>query len=378
MLLLQIDALQHTLTAQQPGWLGFCHNDLQYGNMLLAAHTTDAKPHSLLPADDNVTQGLGREDALSGLGDRLLGSSADLNPMLANLLSENLEGMSPRAAGHPQGAFWAGHPSFSRASSRKRSNSSSSATDRSYSQKDSKSSQAEFTSPSHPAAPAVLQNQGPGVDQMEDMDPAEMLTHGSQGIEETDKSCRAEPDALPSHPHTTTLTAHPPADAHIRLIDYEYAGVNPVALDLANHWCEYAADYHTDTPHVLDYSRFPDHEHRVGFIHAYIQTVVSMARRQGDKLSWDGEEISYSAPAPGAMQIHTDTDCNQSLDRRRGSSTVPQDRLASSEGAADNTAACAPAKREGSLQVRIPVKQLLVFPAHQQVVCGCFEPVKSC
>lgn len=25
-----------------------------------------------------------------------------------------------------------------------------------------------------------------------------------------------------------------------RFIDYEYAGFNPVALDIANHWCEYA------------------------------------------------------------------------------------------------------------------------------------------
>jgi hypothetical protein len=27
-----------------------------------------------------------------------------------------------------------------------------------------------------------------------------------------------------------------------RFIDYEYAGFNPVALDIANHWCEYAGN----------------------------------------------------------------------------------------------------------------------------------------
>lgn len=53
---LQIDALQHLLTAEQPGWLGFCHNDLQYGNMLLAAHSTTPNVKSLLPAEDNLTQ----------------------------------------------------------------------------------------------------------------------------------------------------------------------------------------------------------------------------------------------------------------------------------------------------------------------------------
>ncbi|KEH43641.1 choline/ethanolamine kinase [Medicago truncatula] len=43
----------------------------------------------------------------------------------------------------------------------------------------------------------------------------------------------------------------------ITLIDYEYASYNPIAYDLANHFCEMAADYHSDTPHFLDYSKYP-------------------------------------------------------------------------------------------------------------------------
>lgn len=39
--------------------------------------------------------------------------------------------------------------------------------------------------------------------------------------------------------------------------DYEYASYNPVAYDLANHFCEMAANYHSDTPHILDYSLYP-------------------------------------------------------------------------------------------------------------------------
>ncbi|MBA0777967.1 hypothetical protein Gotri_005911 [Gossypium trilobum] len=39
--------------------------------------------------------------------------------------------------------------------------------------------------------------------------------------------------------------------------DYEYASYNPVAYDLANHFCEMAANYHTETPHLLDYSIYP-------------------------------------------------------------------------------------------------------------------------
>ena len=45
---------------------------------------------------------------------------------------------------------------------------------------------------------------------------------------------------------------------------HRYAGVNPVAFDIANNWCEYAADYHTDTPHRLDYSLLPSKTHQVG------------------------------------------------------------------------------------------------------------------
>ncbi|KAK3010847.1 hypothetical protein RJ639_012003 [Escallonia herrerae] len=41
------------------------------------------------------------------------------------------------------------------------------------------------------------------------------------------------------------------------LLDYEYACYNHVAFDIANHFCEMAADYHTDTPHILDYTKYP-------------------------------------------------------------------------------------------------------------------------
>lgn len=43
----------------------------------------------------------------------------------------------------------------------------------------------------------------------------------------------------------------------ILLQDYEYSSHNPVAYDIANHFCEMAADYHTDTPHILDYTKYP-------------------------------------------------------------------------------------------------------------------------
>ncbi|KAI3455884.1 hypothetical protein Pfo_012547 [Paulownia fortunei] len=56
----------------------------------------------------------------------------------------------------------------------------------------------------------------------------------------------------------------------ITIIDYEYASYNNVAFDIANHFCEMAADYHTETPHVLDYSKYPGLEERQRFLRIYL------------------------------------------------------------------------------------------------------------
>ncbi|XP_019152821.1 PREDICTED: probable choline kinase 3 [Ipomoea nil] len=58
----------------------------------------------------------------------------------------------------------------------------------------------------------------------------------------------------------------------ITFIDYEYATYNPIAYDFANHFCEMAANYHTHTPHVLDYSRYPGSEERHRFISSYLSS----------------------------------------------------------------------------------------------------------
>ncbi|XP_074576409.1 putative choline kinase 2 isoform X2 [Curcuma longa] len=56
----------------------------------------------------------------------------------------------------------------------------------------------------------------------------------------------------------------------VTIIDYEYASFNPVAYDIANHFCEMAADYHTQTPHVLDFNKYPDVEERKRFVQTYL------------------------------------------------------------------------------------------------------------
>ncbi|GJM89572.1 hypothetical protein PR202_ga05776 [Eleusine coracana subsp. coracana] len=56
----------------------------------------------------------------------------------------------------------------------------------------------------------------------------------------------------------------------LTIIDYEYASFNPVAYDIANHFCEMAADYHSEKPHILDYDKYPDIDERKRFVQTYL------------------------------------------------------------------------------------------------------------
>ena len=71
-----------------------------------------------------------------------------------------------------------------------------------------------------------------------------------------------------------------------KLIDYEYSTVGDVAFDVANHFCEYAADYHLDASAssrgdgddgaqrgVLDWSRLPSAAEQMHFCREYVNTL---------------------------------------------------------------------------------------------------------
>ena len=60
------------------------------------------------------------------------------------------------------------------------------------------------------------------------------------------------------------------ADGSLVLIDYEYAGYGDRGFDIGNHFCEWAADYHDDTPHSLDFERYPAQEEQARFCRAYL------------------------------------------------------------------------------------------------------------
>ncbi|KAI9215844.1 kinase-like domain-containing protein, partial [Blastocladiella britannica] len=57
----------------------------------------------------------------------------------------------------------------------------------------------------------------------------------------------------------------------IVIVDYEYSSFNYRSYDIANHFCEWMADYHGDAPHVLAAAQFPTLAERQHFYRAYIE-----------------------------------------------------------------------------------------------------------
>lgn len=81
----------------------------------------------------------------------------------------------------------------------------------------------------------------------------------------------------------------------ITLIDYEYASYNPIAYDFANHFCEMAANYHTDTPHVLDYNAYPSLEERHRFIRLYLTSADhEPSDAEVERLAEDAEKYTLA------------------------------------------------------------------------------------
>ncbi|KAF9329343.1 hypothetical protein BG006_007559 [Podila minutissima] len=65
-------------------------------------------------------------------------------------------------------------------------------------------------------------------------------------------------------------------DGELVVIDFEYAGYNTRAFDIANHFCEWTADYHSDRPSVLHPSRYPTKAEQLNFLEAYVEAEIAM------------------------------------------------------------------------------------------------------
>ncbi|KAJ3088814.1 hypothetical protein HK102_007860 [Quaeritorhiza haematococci] len=61
----------------------------------------------------------------------------------------------------------------------------------------------------------------------------------------------------------------------IMIVDYEYAGVNPRGYDIGNHFCEWAADYHSSEPHRMHFNLYPSREEQLNFLEAYVDAEIA-------------------------------------------------------------------------------------------------------
>ncbi|KIL70994.1 hypothetical protein M378DRAFT_504280 [Amanita muscaria Koide BX008] len=87
----------------------------------------------------------------------------------------------------------------------------------------------------------------------------------------------------------------------IVVVDFEYAGPNPAAYDIANHFHEWTANYHSSAPHILNFSNYPNAEERRNFYAAYLgqsRTNAPGVQTLYDKLD---KQVTYWSPASHAM-----------------------------------------------------------------------------
>ena len=78
-------------------------------------------------------------------------------------------------------------------------------------------------------------------------------------------------DAQVSFCHNDALAAnilYNPTTGNIRLIDFEYGGMNYIAFDIANHWNEFAGG--TDTG-ITNYDWFPTKDQQLFFLRSYLE-----------------------------------------------------------------------------------------------------------
>ena len=75
------------------------------------------------------------------------------------------------------------------------------------------------------------------------------------------------------------------------LIDFEYSDYNPRGFDLANHFCEWMFNYHSDTPHLGNIASFPTSAEQVTFCEAYLNS------KDEEAIGKLMEEIAIYVPA---------------------------------------------------------------------------------
>lgn len=76
-------------------------------------------------------------------------------------------------------------------------------------------------------------------------------------------------------------------DSKLVVIDFEYAGANPAAFDLANHLSEWMHDYNCSEPYRCNPQKFPTKEQMLNFIYSYVSHLRGNSTRSID------DEVKY-------------------------------------------------------------------------------------
>ncbi|GBF99366.1 hypothetical protein Rsub_12170 [Raphidocelis subcapitata] len=286
----EIDALEARLTGAYPVWVAVTHNDLQYGNCMALAPGSPAEASAGLGAREApAPPPAGRQadaeapasaDAPAGVAEVLGLRAGSIDPCRGRLLlptgEDRIRGQSPeRKRGHlplPPGTLLGGDDDGSGgppspATLPGRSRRSDGGSDWRWSAASTRGGTA--TAGSLDAA-AGAAGAGPGIS-----GPGGGGGGGGPGGGGGSGGSGAAGGRDGSSPAgCSPAAASPAAPDPIRLIDYEYAGTAPIAFDVANHWCEWAADYHSDTPSVLDFDRMPGPAARAAFVASYLRGLL--------------------------------------------------------------------------------------------------------
>jgi len=86
----------------------------------------------------------------------------------------------------------------------------------------------------------------------------------------------------------------------IIVVDFEYASPNPAAFDIANHFHEWTADYHSEKPWKLHPTTYPSHQQRRNFYDAYLSNALG-SRPSEDQLRMLDFQVRVWSPASHAM-----------------------------------------------------------------------------
>lgn len=104
------------------------------------------------------------------------------------------------------------------------------------------------------------------IDKDDDDDDIDILSLNDQNISSSNSSSSPTPIIITDNNFKN--------DKKLTVIDFEYAGQNPPAYDITNHFCEWMYDYHNPIDNYkTDESKYPTVEERLNLLNSYVNYI---------------------------------------------------------------------------------------------------------